>query len=84
MTQVNRYLKDKHFDRIDHALGRPVDPMVKSYRNHFAADAGSDLAAMFRASDHWREGRSDGDMAYFFVTDAGRAALRDHLGEVSA
>lgn len=32
---VNRYLKDKAMDHIDHALGRPVDPLRESYRNHF-------------------------------------------------
>ena len=29
---VNRYLEDKGMDRIDHALGRPVDPMRETYR----------------------------------------------------
>ncbi|MBC7279999.1 hypothetical protein [Hoeflea sp.] len=77
--QVNRYLKDKAMDRIDHALGRPVDPMGESYRNHYAADAGGEIAASMRASPHWREGRTDWDMTFFFVTPAGRSALRDHL-----
>lgn len=31
MSEVNRYLKDKAMDHIDHALGRPVDPMDETY-----------------------------------------------------
>lgn len=78
---VNRYLKDKAMDHIDHALGRPADPMKETYREYFATDADSELAAQFRASDHWEEAEklAPGRMAYFYVTQAGRRALSDHL-----
>lgn len=79
MAQVNRYLKDKDMDLIDHALGRPADPMAETYRNYFAIDTASDIARQFRESPNWREGQSMEDMAYFFVTLIGRSALRDHL-----
>lgn len=77
--KVNRHLKDKAMDHIDHALGRPVWPHRGSYRNHFAIDACSDIAASFDASPHWRKGNSNGDMAFYYVTDAGRQALSDYL-----
>ncbi|MVB04197.1 hypothetical protein GN325_20750 [Agrobacterium vitis] len=77
---VNRCLKDKAFDHIDHALGRPVDPMRESHRNYYATDAESDLAKAFGASENWKLASSTkSGMAYFHVTDAGRIALRNHL-----
>ncbi|WP_322884289.1 hypothetical protein U8C35_09755 [Sinorhizobium medicae] len=77
--RVNRYLKDKAIDHIDHALGRPVDPMGETYRNHFAVSKGSELATAFEASPNWQlNGYRDG-MAFYSVTDAGRKALKDHL-----
>lgn len=33
--RVNRYLKDKAMDRMDHALGCPVDPMQETFRNYY-------------------------------------------------
>lgn len=82
--QVNRYLKDKHFDHIDHALGRPVDPMGETYRDHFAADAGSKTALEMAASPHWTNGTpsSVSRLVWFYVTPAGREALRDHLNSI--
>lgn len=82
--KVNRFLKDKAMDRIDHALGRPVDPMVEGYRNHFATDSGSELAKEFDASPYWalHERVVPGGMAFYHVTDEGRAALRRHLKEI--
>lgn len=82
--QVNRYLKDKAMDHIDHALGRPVDPMAESYRNHFATDTDSTLAKKFDASPYWERNKhvARGDMAFYHVTDRGRAALRLHLIEI--
>lgn len=74
---VNRYLKDKSFDRIDHALGRPVDPMQPSYRNYFSASEGT-IAEEFRASPFWTERNALGQ-SYFSVTQKGREALRNHL-----
>jgi len=78
---VNRYLADKAMDHIDHALGRPADPMAPTYRNHFVIDRESDIARQFSASNHWHVARSapDDGMLCFFVTDEGRAALAAHL-----
>ncbi|WP_323009502.1 hypothetical protein [Paracoccus sp. (in: a-proteobacteria)] len=80
--QVNRYLKDKAMDRIDHALGRPLNPLAKTYRDHYAAGADGDIARDMAASPHWKAGGSDGQMQWFFVTREGREALRDHLREI--
>lgn len=80
---VNRYLKDKAMDHIDHALGRPIWPLRESYRNHFAVEAGSTLAKEFDASPFWRGGRSFGEMTSYVVTDAGRKALADHLATLA-
>lgn len=82
---VNRYLKNKAMDHIDHALGRPIDPLHESYRNYFAIVAGTNLAEGFEASPHWRRARNGGEageMIYFHVTTAGRQALADHLKEI--
>lgn len=72
---VNRCLKDKAMDRIDHALGRPVDPMRPSYRNHFvtAAVAGFEPPFWEQASTFLNEQKC------YLVTKAGRAALADYL-----
>lgn len=82
--QVNRCLKDKAMDHIDHALGRPVNPMVESYRNYFATSAGSKHALAFKSSAYWdtRDSTTPGEMVYFFVTQAGREALKRHLKEI--
>lgn len=82
--QVNRSLHDRAMDRLDHALGRPVDPMAETYRNHFATDADSKIAAEFEASPYWaRHGNgAPGGMVFYYVTDEGRAALRRHLKEI--
>lgn len=80
--QVNRCLKDKHFDHIDHALGRPVNPMGETYRNYFAIEPGSPLGKEFRSSRHWKVGNRIGGMDYFHVTSHGRWALHNHLREI--
>ncbi|TDX72631.1 hypothetical protein EDE05_12852 [Neorhizobium sp. R1-B] len=79
--QVNRYLKDKAMDQIDHALGRPVDPLIETYRNHFAVNADSKTAKEFDASPFWsRNGKgAPGGMAFYHVTAEGRQALKQHL-----
>lgn len=79
---VNRYLADKDMDRIDHALGRPVWPLRKSYRDYFATRRDSDQAKDFDASPHWQKRNVCGDMAFYAVTEAGRAALADHLASL--
>lgn len=79
MKGVNRYLEDKVMDHIDHALGRPVDPMSETYRNYFCVVGDTELRRHMAHSHHWRcTGHTD-DGAYFSVTDAGRQALADHL-----
>lgn len=79
---VNRYLKDKVIDHIDHALGRPTFPLKETYRNHFATEVDSDLAKKFSRSPNWRKSGQSGDMAFFSVTDLGRHALADHLKQL--
>lgn len=75
---VNRYLRDKAMDHIDHALGRPVWPLRESYRNYFAADSAS--AMDFDASPYWELRNSTPfDVVYYSVTDNGRRALAEHL-----
>lgn len=81
-NSVNRSLKDKDMDHIDHALGRPVSPLIESYRNYFAIGECSDTAKVFDASPNWKKGKSCGDMAYFFVTDCGRKALNEYLKNI--
>ena len=75
------YLTDPMLDDVDHALGRPDDPLGRTYRNYFALEADCDLAGQFRASPFWEEGNraSRSDMTVFHVTDAGRQALAAHL-----
>ncbi len=80
--RVNRYLKDKAMDHIDHALGRPVDPMGETYRNHFATGANGQVAKMFAASPNRSKAGQRDDMAYFAVTDIGRKALSAHLKQI--
>lgn len=77
---VNRALKDRQFDHIDHALGRPTWPLLESYRNYFATDADSEHGRAFRASPHWeRGGTAPGGLTFFRVTEAGRLALAEHI-----
>ncbi len=75
--KVNRCLADKAMDHIDHALGRPFDPMGDSYRNYFAASG--PIAEGMARSEHWVEGRKNGELRCFAVTPAGRTALVAHL-----
>ncbi len=77
--KVNRYLKDRAMDRIDHALGRPLNPLSETYRDHYATDTDGAIAAEMRASPHWKGGKAIDRMAFFYVSDAGRQALADHL-----
>lgn len=79
MTQVNRYLKNKAMDRIDHALGRPFDPLTETYRNYFYVIGDTALRRYMAGSSYWRGAGKQGEGEYFFVTDEGRAALAAHL-----
>lgn len=77
--QVNRYLKAKAFDHIDHALGRPVDPMAETYRNHYAVNADSQESDEMAKSPFWHDHGRAGSLRMFSVTGLGREALADHL-----
>jgi hypothetical protein len=82
VSEVNRYLENKAMDHIDHALGRPVDPMAETYRNYFYVIGDTELRRSMAASPHWR---SDGKVSsgeYFSVTDEGRRALAEHLRKI--
>jgi len=76
---VDHYLADKAMDHIDHALGRPLDPMGETHRHHYAANRDGQIAAELRASPYWTNGSTVGDIVFFHVTDEGRAALAAHL-----
>ena len=79
MTQVNRYLENKAMDHIDHALGRPVDPIAETYRNYFYVVGDTDLRRKMASSPHWQSAGKTGEGEYFSVTDEGRAELAAHL-----
>jgi hypothetical protein len=74
---VNRDLKDKAMDRIDHALGRPIWPLRETYRNHYATTSAD--AMDFEANPHWAFCGAQDRMAFYAVTDAGRQALTAYL-----
>jgi len=80
--QVNRWLENKRFDRIDHALGRPVNPLHKTYRNHYATEMGGPQALELASDPAWHIGLRSGDMLFFYVTKYGRHALHSHLREI--
>jgi hypothetical protein len=76
--KVDRCLADKVMDNIDHALGRPVNPLGETWRNHFATDGAE--AALMAASPFWKDlGTLLGDLQFFAVTMEGREALAAHL-----
>lgn len=66
-------------DHIDHALGRPIDPLVESYRNYFATGEND---SMFAGNPHWKAGSRYSGGRYFHVTDDGRKALKAHLASI--
>lgn len=78
MTQVNRTLPDKAMDNIDHALGRPLDPVKSTYRNRYITGD----KTRFAENPHWRNVGRIGDLFNFRVTDQGRAALKTYLAEI--
>ncbi|WP_421358158.1 hypothetical protein [Agrobacterium rosae] len=78
--QVDRSLEDKEMDRIDHALGRPVDPTRETYRDHYATNSHGATGKGFDHSLNWKRGQSlPGGMTYFHVTDHGRQVLKQYL-----
>jgi hypothetical protein len=78
--RVNRSLVDPAMDDIDHALGRPLDPMRESYRNYYATDGAQ--ADEMSASPYWIEGRAGTGLRCFAVSAEGRRALADHLRNI--
>jgi hypothetical protein len=80
---VDRYLADKPMDHIDHALGRPLDPMRETPRNYFAIGLRAPIAREMAASLHWARTGQVRDMVFFHVTDEGRRALAEHLKTIS-
>ena len=80
---VNRTLEDKHFDAIDHALGRPLDPLADTYRDHYCLYADSPERSAFERSAHWTSGRNFCGEVLFKVTQAGRDALAAHLKSIA-
>lgn len=82
--RVNRTLQDKYLDDVDHALGRPPDPLKESYRNHYSVSSGTPLAHRMFRSPWWECDRiiNSGRDVVFRVTDEGRQALATHLNEM--
>jgi hypothetical protein len=82
MAQVNRYLENKAMDHLDHALGRPVDPLQETYRNYFFVIGDTDLRRYMSSSPHWESAGPTADGEYFSVTEEGRKALAAHLKKI--
>ncbi len=61
---VNRYLKNKAMDGSTMRLGRPVDPMGKTYRDHYATDSAERIAEL-TASPYWKPGGQALGMQFF-------------------
>lgn len=75
---THKSLKNPDMDDLYHALGRPVDPLMESYRNrYFAPDV---MIDELTASPFWH--RFD-DTNYFEVSAAGRKALDGYLASIS-
>lgn len=72
---VNRQLADPEMDRIDHALGRPFDPLGPVSRNYYYGNAGE----TFRAPNWQVVTLSTYAGPCASVTMEGRKALADYL-----
>jgi len=81
---ANRSLDDWCMDDIDHALGRPFDPLGETYRDYYCANAGSREARHMAHSPHWLRRYETKAGIVFTVTPAGREALADYLFELEA
>ncbi|MCE8421278.1 hypothetical protein LZ190_21915, partial [Rhodovulum sulfidophilum] len=68
-------------DRIDHALGRPFDPLGETCRNRYVVNSNSETAAELFNSLHWKYqgGAGASGLVCFQVTQTGREALLEHL-----
>ncbi|MBS1164168.1 MAG: hypothetical protein H6R00_193 [Proteobacteria bacterium] len=73
--RVDRYLENQEMDHIDHALGRPLDPLGETYRNYYATGS-----QRFDGNPHWTLVEvSKGGTRIYSVTDEGRQALAEYL-----
>lgn len=68
-----------------HALGRPKNAhaVTASYRNHYVIGKDSEINKRNQASPYWEAVRliNDDRDAVWIVTNAGQAAVRQHLME---
>ena len=79
MTEMNRVLDDPFYDNIDHALGRPKDPLGKTARNIYQV-AHVDEASLSRfANPYWERIFATDTLSTFVVTHQGRWALHNYL-----
>lgn len=80
MTEMNRVLDDPFYDNIDHALGRPKDPLGPTYRNYYAAPTGDPVELEMAASNKWEIVHTQNDgLKIYAVTHQGRWALHNYL-----
>lgn len=79
-----RHVADPHMHLIDHALGHPIDPLRETYRNRFVVPLNTDIARHMASSSHWEHVTTvnHDQTACYRVTEAGRAALVEHLAEL--
>ena len=78
--RVDRYLENQAMDHIDHALGRPLDPLGETYRNNFITDGDE-----FEGDPNWRlTGEWSNGTRFYAVTDEGRKALASHLKAIGS
>jgi hypothetical protein len=68
-------------DNIDHALGRPTDPMGETNRNFFGIETGGSDVDEFKADPYWVHTRDFMGTSGFAVSDAGKTALTRYLKE---
>ena len=74
-----------HLHILQHSLGLDEHGQGKAYRNHYVTGPGCDsfddcaaLAAQGLMKDHGPQGEMTGGMHCFTVTEAGRAAVKEH------
>ncbi len=73
--RVDRYLENQAMDHIDHALGRPLDPLGETYRNFYATGS-----RRFDGDPNWTLVEiTKGGTRVYSVTDEGRQALAEYL-----
>ena len=77
--QNNRNLNDSRIDALDHALGRPTNPLAECSRNFFGVSVGSDQAAKMKADPYWTHTRDFMGTSGFSVSPDGKKALYYYL-----